>query len=246
MAPTSLYILAEVKRTSGELAEGAGAFRPLNQGAGKFGLQARVFDKRRGPETGFPMRLLALGLLLCVSAGTVPAQSSIRQIDFRNFTYPLRGPLLGHSAMSWLGDLKNGYSNRPPIRLIGGADLSSEDGSGFTFDSVQYADLTGDEKQDAIVTLTYHTGGTQTTNYIYIYSLDKSDNPKLLDYCFTGDRAYSGLYKVHSENGELIFDLLDADQRSGDCCSSGFVETRYRWDGRRFVRIGPVTRGAVK
>jgi hypothetical protein len=30
MAPTSLYILTEVKRASGELAEGAGAFRPLD------------------------------------------------------------------------------------------------------------------------------------------------------------------------------------------------------------------------
>jgi hypothetical protein len=210
------------------------------------GLQARVFDKPRGPETGFPMRLLALGVLLCVSVGTAPTQSSIRQIDFKNFTYPLRGPLLGHGAMSWLGDPKNRYSNRPPVRLISGADLNSEDGSGFTFGSVQYADLTGDGKEDAVVVLTYHTGGTQTTNYIYIYALDESGKPKLLDYCFTGDRAYSGLYGVHGEDGRLVVDLFDPNKSSADCCSSGFIETRYRWDGTRFVRTGPVTRGAVK
>jgi hypothetical protein len=202
------------------------------------------------------MRLFALGMLLCLSAGIASAQSTIRQIDFKNFTYPLRGPLLGHSAMSWLGDPRNGYSRRNPIRLINGEDLTRDssfvmDGkeyvqySGFTFQSVSYSELTGDGKEDAIVVLTYHTGGTQTTNYIYIYSLDEFGKPKLLDYCFTGDRAYSGLYKVYGENGELVVDLLDPSKSSRDCCSAGFIETRYQWDGRRFLRVSPVTRGAV-
>jgi hypothetical protein len=140
--------------------------------------------------------------------------------------------------------------------LVNGKDLTKDsslavDGkeydqySGFTFQSVQYADVTSGGKEDAIVVLTYHTGGTQTTNYVYIYSLE-SGKPKLLDFCFTGDRAYSGLYDVRAENGILIFDLLDPRRESGDCCSSGFVETRYRWNGIRFVRVGPVTRGAAK
>jgi hypothetical protein len=192
------------------------------------------------------MRSLILGILICICTGFASAQSSIRQVDFKNFKYPLRGPLLGHSAMSWLGDPRNGYSKRPPIRLLRGADeVRSEDGSGFKFDSVQYADVTGDGKEDAIVVLTYYTGGTQTTNYVYIYSLE-AGKPKLLDFCFTGDRAYSGLYGVHADNGKLAFDLLDPKMATGDCCSSGYIETRYRWDGIRFVRVDPVTHGAVK
>ena len=117
--------------------------------------------------------------------------------------------------------------------------------SGFKFQSVSYADVIGDGKEEAVVVLRYYTGGTQTTNYIYIYSVE-AGKLKLLDYCFTGDRAYSGLYGVYGENGKLVVDLFDPSQSSGDCCSSGFVETKYRWDGRRFIRFGPVSHGVVK
>ncbi len=202
------------------------------------------------------MRFSLLGALICISAGVASPQSDIRKVDFKNFTYPLRGPILGHSAMSWLGDPKNGYSQRKPIHLVNGEELSKDsafvmDGkkyvqySGFTFQSVMYADLTGNGEEDAIVVLSYHTGGTQTTNYVYIYSPGAGE-PKLLDFCYTGDRAYSGLYSVRAENGTLVFDLLDPTKASGDCCSSGYIETRYRWNGTRFDRVGPVTRGAVK
>jgi hypothetical protein len=202
------------------------------------------------------MRPFIPGILIFISAGFLSAQGDIRKVDFKNFTYPLSGPLLGHSAMSWLGSPKNGYSQRKPIHLVNGEELSKDssfvmDGkeyvqySGFTLKSVMYARLTGDGGEDAIVVLTYYTGGTQTTNYVYIYSPGAGE-PKLLDFCYTGDRAYSGLYDVRAENGVLVFDLLDPRKASGDCCSSGFVETRYRWDGSRFIRVGPVTRGAVK
>jgi hypothetical protein len=204
------------------------------------GLQARAFENEAGRGYALLMRPFILGMLICIYTGFVSAQSNIRQVDFKNFTYPLSGPLLGHRAMSWLGDPKGKYSKRSPVHLLHGKDAS-----GFTFESVRYADVIGDGKEDAIVVLTYHTGGTQTTNYVYIYSL-QSRKPKLLDFCFTGDRADSGLYKVYGENGKLIFDRFDPELSSGDCCSSGFVETQYRWDGVRFVRVGPVTRGAVK
>ena len=54
------------------------------------------------------MRSLVLGILACVFTASAFAQANIRQVDFKNFTYPLKGPLLGHGAMSWLGDPKNG------------------------------------------------------------------------------------------------------------------------------------------
>jgi hypothetical protein len=53
--------------------------------------------------------------------------------------------------------------------------------AGFTLESVSYADLTGDGKDEAIVVLKYATGGTQTTNYVYVYTLEQG--PKLLAYC---------------------------------------------------------------
>lgn len=74
--------------------------------------------------------------------------------------------------------------------------------------------MTGNDREEAIVVLHYQTGGAQNTDYVYIYSLE-SGKPKLLDFCYTGDRAYSGLYSVHGEDGLLVFDLLDPKSRSG-------------------------------
>jgi len=160
----------------------------------------------------------------------------------------LSGPLLGHGELKWLGDPRDGYSKQKPVHLVNGDDLAKSssfvmDGHeytqwmGFTLQSVAYADVTGDGREDAIVVLLYRTGGTQTTHYVYIYSL-AAGKPKLLAYCHTGSRAYLGLDRVYGERGNLVFELLDPRKIEGECCSSGFVRTRYRWDGSRFQTVG--------
>ena len=181
------------------------------------------------------MRLLAIAVLFLATAGLADGQTSIRQVDFKNFTYPRTGPLLGHDRMMWLG---------PPakrqIRLRNGTD-----GGGFSLESVKFAGLTADAKEDAIVVLHYDTGGTQQTDYIYIYSLD-SGKPKLLAYCCTGDRAASGLYSVYAQDGKLVVELNDTAKAVGLCCSTGFVRTRYRWSDGKFVASGPREFGPIK
>src|ERR1035438_4305641 len=101
------------------------------------------------------MRSLLIGLLIIISAGMVDAQKSLRQVDFKNFTYPLSGPLLGHGDLKWLGNPKDGYSKRKPIHLVNGDNLEKVssfvmDGheysqfAGFTLQSVEFADVTGE------------------------------------------------------------------------------------------------------
>jgi hypothetical protein len=157
----------------------------------------------------------------------MPAQTGIRNVDFKNFTYPRTGPLLGHDRLMWLATNVNGK-----VRLRNGSD-----GEGFTFASVTYGDVTGEHRDDAIVVLHYDTGGTQQTDYIYIVRATDS-GPKVLAYCYTGDRAYSGLYKVYADHGALIVELMDPDKQEGDCCSSGIIQTTYRWRNGRFERAG--------
>jgi hypothetical protein len=181
------------------------------------------------------MRAIIVAALLLVSVGFADAQQSIRQVDFRNFSYPRTGPLLAHDHLQWL-DL----SAKRPIRLSNG-----KDSAGFTLTSIQFADVTGDAKEEAIVVLHYDTGGTQQTDYIYIYSFG-SGGPKLLAYCYTGDRAYSGLYKVYGRNGRLLVELYDPKKALGDCCSSGFIRTRYEWRGDRFLASGRRQFGEIK
>jgi hypothetical protein len=177
------------------------------------------------------MRVLLAALLIVIFSSWADAQNSIREVDFKNFTYPLSGPTLGHDHLEWLTPSKAGH-----LRLINGKDTAES--PSFTLQSVAFADVTGDGAEDAVVVIHLDTGGTQQTDYIYIYSLD-AGKPKILGYCHSGDRGSSGLYKVYGERGELVFELFDPAKRQGDCCSSGFVRTRYRWRSGRFERSGP-------
>jgi predicted dehydrogenase len=156
--------------------------------------------------------------------------------------------------LQWLSN--DVHSQRKPIHLVNGNDLTKAssfvmDGreytqwEGFTLQSVAFANLTGDKHEEAIVVLHYRTGGTQNTNYVYVYTF-LAGNPKLLAYFSTGDRAYHGLCRVFGESGNLVVELFDPDKREGDCCSSGIVRTRYKWQHRQFEAIGPVERETLE
>jgi hypothetical protein len=108
---------------------------------------------------------------------------------------------------------------------------------GYTLQSVEFADVTGNGQEEAVVVLRYRTGGTQQTDYVYIYSF-AAGKPELLAYFHTGDRAASGFYRVYGEDRKLVVELLDPEKQLGDCCSSGFVRTRYEWRNGRFETFG--------
>ncbi len=177
------------------------------------------------------MYRFVLGLLILSSTVLASAQQSIRQVDFKNFTYPLSGPRLGHDRLVWMDP-----SIRPHIRLINGKDDPND--ITFTLDSVTFADVTGDGEDSAIVTLDFHSGGTQQSDYVL-------QRPKLLGYFHAGDRAYSGLYKVYGDHGKLVVEVLDPTKRQGDCCSAGFIRTRYEWRNGRFEAFGKQEFGPV-
>ncbi|MGH9563724.1 MAG: hypothetical protein ACRD3S_19900, partial [Terracidiphilus sp.] len=83
------------------------------------------------------------------------------------------------------------------------------------------------------------------TNYIYIYALD-AGKPTLLAYCHTGGRADSGLYAAYGQHGMLVIELLDSAKQMGDCCSSGYIRTRYRWSNRSFQQVGKPELGTLQ
>jgi hypothetical protein len=116
---------------------------------------------------------------------------------------------------------------------------------GLTFETASFGDLTGDGREDAIVVLRFDTGGTQYWHYVYVY-VPAAGRAKLLGYFHTGDRAASGLYQVYAKGGNLVVELFDAEKRQGDCCSSGFVRTRYHWVQGKFDQVGPAESGTPK
>jgi hypothetical protein len=175
------------------------------------------------------MRHFMLGVLIFASFWRADAQRTIREVDFSNFTYPMSGTALGHDRLKWLD-----ISATRHIQLVNGKGISGV--PGFALKTVTFAELTGDGLEDAIVVLHFSTSGTQQTDYVYFYSFAKK--PQLMAYFHSGDRAYSGLYKVYGEGGRLVVELFDASKRSGDCCSSGLVRTRYKWHDGHFELSG--------
>jgi hypothetical protein len=201
------------------------------------------------------MSRLVLMSALILWSSVLAAQQSIRQVDFNNFTYPLSGHLLGHDRLEWLNTPTHPAANTKTIQLVNGSQLTKTssvmvDGKeysqyeGFTFESLSYGDAIGNGKEEAIIVLTYHSGGTQTTNYVYVYGLGEH-GPKLLAYCHTGSRADLGLYGVYARNGALVFELLDPARASGDCCSSGVLISNYKWQNGAFKLAGAIERRAL-
>jgi hypothetical protein len=182
------------------------------------------------------MRPLLTGLLLYASIGFAAAQTNIRQVDFKNFSYPWTHSFRWPSKLVWLD-----MSKEKHVWLVNGRRLhDSGNGitfSGLTLEEVQFADVTGDGQTDAVVVLRYDTGGTQYSNYVYIYSF-AGGKPKLLACFHSGDRAASGLYRVYEQKGKLVVELFDPEKSTGDCCSSGFIRTRYQWHNTKFVAVG--------
>jgi hypothetical protein len=174
-----------------------------------------------------------------VAISLAAGPKTIRQVDFKNFSYPWRDPPDWPDHLTW-----QNMSERDHVQLTKGlctldteAEKEGRPFSGLTFEEAQYADVTGDGQIDAIVLLRYDTGGTQYYYYVYIYRF-AAGKPKLLAYFQSGDRAHSGLYRVYGEGGKLVVELFDPKKESGDCCSTGFVRTRYQWRNGKFEAVG--------
>jgi hypothetical protein len=192
------------------------------------------------------VRYLSIVVLLFSSLSIAVALTNIRQVDFKNFSYPWSEPTSWPHQLEWSDKVGQ---NR--VQLVNGRwRLHTEDAesnmpfSGLTLEEVRFDDVTGEGLTNAIVVLRFDTGGTQYSHYVYIYTL-AAGKPKLLAWFHSGDRAASGLYRVYGQDGKLVIELFDPEKREGDCCSSGFIRTRYRWHDGSFSPAGLPESGAA-
>ena len=186
--------------------------------------------------------LMLVPMLLPVAQATPPR--SIRDIDFRNFSYPSLPT--GKCSMNSLrvrngkyGSTKNFSPGRTPEGGCWAVDVAP----------VEYGDVTGDGREEAVVELCAEVGGTSSSSDVFIYTL-KNAKPVLLWKFATGDRADGGLRRIYAENGQLVVELAGKDKiiggdlyapdgtSTGACCPTVFTRTKYRWIRGRFVRSG--------
>lgn len=166
-------------------------------------------------------------------------------MDFKNFSYPWSHPNGWPDHLQWMSlrlkehiELVNGrWDERDANERAHGLQFS-----GLTLEEVDFASLSGTRSEDAIVVLRYDSGGTQNHYWVYIYG-DAKGTPKLLGVFHAGDRAQYGLYQVSVKDQILNVRLFDPKLQEGDCCSSGYLNYQFRWNGQGFEAIGNPTRG---
>lgn len=165
-----------------------------------------------------------------------PQESSIRAVDFRNFTYP------------WYpSPYRPPYGSRE-VRLRSGELLVDEVGNDndlwFGLANISYADLTRDGEEEAIITVVGNTNPNGSRGCTFIYTMGRAA-PRLLWSFESGDRAYGGLRRIGAEDGDLVVEHYDPGPEEeflgAMCCPTRFIRSRHRWDGRRFREISSET-----
>ena len=184
---------------------------------------------------------------LSLAAVTTNAQklTTVRQIDFNNFTYSWSDPpvpLTWHWLTS-LPDLRFRAVNGIHHFYLPRQDKNEREHAPLvSVDSVNYGDLDADGIEEAVVALNYSSGGTANWDYLYVYELEEG-KPKLIARMQTGSRGDGGLVRAFVRNQLLIVDFADPDRRVGDCCLEAYVRVQYRWQGGLFVEEGTQERG---
>lgn len=162
------------------------------------------------------------------------AQTDIRDVDFKNFTYEpyCAGPDDSTRSVT----VKDGMLFE---------QTTTDDGftNNFYFSAFEivYGDVDGDTADEAIVLTVCNTGGTGNFSEGFIYGM-KDGNPALLARIEGGDRAYGGLRKVFIENGKIIKVERSAPGELGaNCCPEQIETTIYRFENGSLVQVGEKT-----
>ena len=110
--------------------------------------------------------------------------------------------------------------------------------------NVSYADLTGDGKEEAIITVVTNFDPNGSVACIFVYTL-RGGEPKLLWSHETGDRADGGLRSIKVEGFDLVVEQYDIkfdsakgryEEGTALCCPKRFIRSHYRWDGEHFEK----------
>jgi hypothetical protein len=167
---------------------------------------------------------------------TPNAVSSVREVDFKNFTY------------TWT---KGQEIDEKEFTLKDGEKEMTDKTNGASLYKVEYGDVTSDGVEEAMISLAPETGGNCSCEMVYIYTLE-NQRPKLLWSFDTEDRAQGGLKRVYANKSELIVETfgdnkfendqwsfsLPKDKFGGLCCPTAYTKIRFKWNGEKFAVAG--------
>lgn len=186
-------------------------------------------------------KLFLLCAIVCCLSVSVFAQTDIRNIDFKNFTY--QPNYCGNPE----ADEENPDAEVRNITVKDG-EFSEEikEGEGedefinrlfFGIFHIAYGDLDGDKKEEAIILSSCNTGGTGNFSELYIYKMVKG-KPTRVMLLIGGDRADGGLHDARVEKGLLIVESNGVGELGGACCPEEIITNTYKFDGKELKEIG--------
>ena len=168
-----------------------------------------------------------MGILLVIALAGSPdlggggTLRGIRSVDFRNFTYY-------SESIGGYVTLRHGFFSQK--------DVIGEGASTVSLESVQYAALTGDGSQQAVVViLTHLTGSMPTAVDCYVFEYSGATARPIFHQWQEGPAV------ACVQGRALRIVAASWDRRDAHCCPS-FTETkRYRWIGGEFVVVSART-----
>jgi hypothetical protein len=179
--------------------------------------------------------ILALVVTCASIAPHFPAQS-IRDVDFKNFTfnwYPRDAdtPRTGRKIILTNGQMDTGFG------------FGKEPRTFFLIDeSIKYGDLTRDGNDDAVVGLGIITSGTARPGAVFVYTMTRGKPTRLLT-IETGDRWDHGYHDARIERGNLVIErykpyfLIYRGEKHDMSSSAFYIRDYYKWKGGRFRKI---------
>lgn len=178
-------------------------------------------------------RLLIYFLVVVYLSMIVEAQSSVRKVDFKNFTHSI---ICGDAGTVSKITVANG-------KYRGDKD-SLGDKVYLTIFKVLYGDLNGDKKEEAVVLYSCGSGASYVYSRGLIYTT-RNEKPVLLTYLEGGNKGDGGFNSVRIANGRLVVDRFQLGPLGSPCCPETVETTRYRLQGKRLIKVGKATKRKV-
>lgn len=167
--------------------------------------------------------------LMCAFCLSTFAQSDIRKVDFKNFTYDIQI-----------------FETKEKIKVKAGeySRMKEEDKLYLRVSDAEFGDLDGDGKDEAVIVTVINTGGTGNFSNGLIFTM-KGGKPVVMTEFEGGDRAYGGIVGAKILNKLLVVQQNDVGEAGGACCPEFIVTSTYEWKSSKLVPIGKQERREI-
>jgi hypothetical protein len=199
-------------------------------------------------------RLTIATLTLMTVVAARAQQSRIRDVDFRNFSYPFK-PSPERDVFGKLGEV---------VKVHDGIAYADKFGQNVDFlyfkvAEVLYGDLNGDGQEDAAVVVIYGSNsGTLYLTDIYVYGMRGGEPVLLSD--LKEDQVDKDYRNYYHDDGQQIFEAVEGGREikagiltvrhladGGHCCPQQAVTLQYRLEGDRLTLVGaPLKRASAE